>query len=183
MGFVVTSLPTGVSGSGNAGRLSVRMSRYDTLIAAAAVVLLLHVADGAAAGAASLAVQFRVATAFERPVIEGTTNLPDHAILGIALTCQNPPIPNCGVSGYAHVRNGQFVADFSAPAWGIKPGRYQLRLWTPKASVEPASVQAVIGQHGENLAGKYAKPGLRKGETVVEYVSQVTIAKASGPAS
>jgi hypothetical protein len=156
------------------------MRRYDTFIAAAAVILLLHVADGAA-GAPSLTVAFRVATSFERPVIEGTTNLPGHTILGIALTCQNPPDPNCGVSGYFFVRNGQFVADFSAPAWGVKPGKYQLRIRTPVASVEPASVQAVIGQHGENLAGKYVKPGLRKGETVVEFLSQVTIAKPSGP--
>lgn len=89
------------------------MRRYYTLIAAAAMILLLHVGDGAA-GRSSLTVQFTVTTSFERPVIEGTTNLPDHAIVGIALTCQNPPSPNCGVSGFFPVRNGRFVADFSA---------------------------------------------------------------------
>jgi len=158
------------------------MSRYHTFVAAAAVILLLHVADETAR-AASLAVGFSVATSFDGPVIEGTTNLPDHAIVGVALTCQTPPNPNCGARNYVTARNGRFVADFSAAAWGVKPGQYQLRIWTPAASIEPASVQAVIGQHGENLAGKYVKPGLRKGETVVEFVSQVTIAKGSEPSS
>lgn len=128
-----------------------------------------------------LAVDFEIAPSFGRPTIEGRTNLPDGTELGVWLFCLDGPKPrmNCGTSLGATVSNGHFVADFStfAPENAVIPGIYRLEVTT--SGVEPPAVAAVLGQRGENLAGKYVVrliPGVDV--QTIKYSAQIVIGGA-----
>ena len=112
-----------------------------------------------------------------RPIVTGTTNLPDGTHLSIEL--KKPWLPNaqermavglaaCGddcfpltTSGNllddVVVRNGQFsdgpFTDKGAP---LRPGTYVLEVQIIGARDEPPEVLAIIGSRGENMTGPLA---------------------------
>ena len=119
-----------------------------------------------------------------RPIVTGTTNLPDGTSLLIGLT--KPYAPNgrerlaagfppcvemsssgnsCGslsangrrIYNEVVVKNGRFSdGPFTDEGAALPPGTYGLEVWNMIGGVggiQPPSVLAIIGQHGENLTG------------------------------
>jgi hypothetical protein len=108
-----------------------------------------------------IVVEFRVPAAVAGPMIEGGTNLPNGTELMISLQTEAPGCqPKCSISEVkTTVENGHF----SAGPFRIQRGNYLLEITTSIAELEPASVQAVIGGHGENLSGQFIQPELVQG--------------------
>ncbi len=105
-----------------------------------------------------------------RPIITGTTNLPDGTHLQIYL--QRPYLPNarerlavglaaCGntcvplwATVQVVVKNGQFRdGPFTDKGNALSPGTYVLEVMTAGTIREPPNVRAVIGERGENMTG------------------------------
>lgn len=119
-------------------------------------------------------VMFTVPKFFERPIIEGTTNLPDGTGLIVSLQTPVPACrPNCRMwESKSIVKNGQFIAG----PFGVDPGIYTLEITTSMAELESGEVRAIIGARGENLRGPYVKPELVPGAgSTIDYISQITI--------
>jgi hypothetical protein len=142
-------------------------------------------------------VEFTVPLSFDRPVIEGTTNLPNGTVLSISLKTPSPCRPNCQYTdAKSTVKGGRFIAGpfyqkygLESPRWRDPQdardkffqgapvyGTYALEIIVPLAETQPTEVQAIIGPHGENLRGPYLReiaPG--SGVLTIWYTSQITI--------
>lgn len=130
-----------------------------------------------------LIVVFTVQSSFDRPVIEGTTNLPDGTKLIVSLKTPAPCRPDCQyMQSESTVKNGRFIAGQFESQFGLEhifssydpglvrdggmvrfqdhrlvPGTYTLEITTPMAELEPDEVRAIIGPQGENLKGPHVK--------------------------
>ena len=112
-----------------------------------------------------------------RPVIHGATNLPDGSQL--MLTLLRPE------SGYVAqskmtVVGGHFNTErFSAGGNPLNPGKYRVQIVMIGAELQPKSVQAVIGPHGQLMVGELMKPS-PIGGPMMEYETQTQL---GGPAN
>jgi TPR repeat protein len=115
-----------------------------------------------------------------RPIITGTTNLPDGTQLVMWLAqpwlpdakerlaagrtaCGNDScaplqtyskLPN-GVGNGVVVQNGHFTdGPFTYEGSPLRPGNYVLEILVYSSILQPEDVRSVIGQHGENMAGR-----------------------------
>jgi hypothetical protein len=109
-----------------------------------------------------------------RPIVSGTTNLPDGTQLTILI--RKPRLPNaeerlgvdlaaCGddcssstatgtALGGVAVKNGQFRdGPFTDKGDALSPGTYVLEIMIPEAASQPPGVLAIIGPRGENMTG------------------------------
>jgi hypothetical protein len=110
-----------------------------------------------------------------RPIVTGTTNLPDGTHLYISLN--QPFLPNgkerlaaglsaCGDDCFpltvgptrlmdtVVVKNGQFSdGPFTDNGAALRPGTYILDVWFMASVDQPPEVLAIIGPHGENMTG------------------------------
>ena len=135
------------------------MTNTKALLVGTITSLLASVAFGgqqANAGSAPLAVAITLAPTLNDGKIEGNTNLPDGTQMQASL---QPPLatcrPNCGYAweGNLTMTKGRFAIGPLNLARGV----YTLEITTPIAELEPATVRAIIGPHGENLMGPYVK--------------------------
>jgi len=85
-----------------------------------------------------------------RPVLTGTTNLPDGTQIMTSVSRQHPPFT---AQDKVVVKAGKFRAGPFGPPTGLAPGTYEADVTVPYAKVQPANVRAIIGQLGENLQG------------------------------
>ncbi len=91
-----------------------------------------------------------------RPTIHGRTNLPDGAELLVGLSR-----PESAYFGQAKVtvRDGQFATErFSQNGNPLNPGRYKVEVSMSLAALQPETVRAVIGEHGEKMSGSWVTP-------------------------
>jgi hypothetical protein len=111
-----------------------------------------------------------------QPIIHGVTSLPDGSEL--MLTIIRP------ASGYMAqakmtVNAGSFSTEqFSADHRPLNPGRYKIEISMSFASLQPNHVQAVIGDHGQKMTGKYVSRQF--GEATFDFVKEVQL---GGPAN
>src|SRR5262245_61903372 len=84
--------------------------------------------------------------------IEGTTNLPDGALVDYWLY-RGFGLGKDGPTGAAEVRDGEFVIEHDMA--GYEPGRWRMdaSFSTVWGSSQPAAVTALVGSEGEHLAG------------------------------
>jgi len=86
------------------------------------------------------------------PAIVGATNLPDGTKLMIGLRGKEA---NYFAQAHVVVEAGQFKSEkFTAFGKPLPPGFYKLEITMPLASVQPPTVQEIIGKEGERLTGK-----------------------------
>jgi hypothetical protein len=86
------------------------------------------------------------------PIVVGMTNLPDDTKLMIGLRRKEA---NYFAQAHVVVEGGQFKSErFTALGKPLPPGNYRLEITMPLASVQPPTVQDIIGKDGERLTGK-----------------------------
>lgn len=101
-----------------------------------------------------------------KPVIVGTTNLPDGIELMITLQRKES---NYMAQDKANVSGGSFqVGPFSQNGASLNPGTYTLEVSMPLANFQPPPTWPVIGKDGAKLQGPLAKNSMFGGK-VVEY--------------
>jgi len=111
------------------------------------------------------------------PVIQGQTNLPDGTQLIVSLEKTNGPLmgqDNVTVSG------GAFQTDqYSDHGNPYAPGIYTVEISSGEATIQPQSVQVIIGDHGQNmnLGGPVIADqfNLAAGGKVVDYFTAIKI--------
>jgi hypothetical protein len=110
----------------------------------------------------------------DKPFVFGKTNLPDKTELVISIKCKKS---SCGGQAKAIVSGGIFHAGpFTQKGAPFNLGIYTLTVTAPFAPLQPSSVQAFFGAHGENLNGPFVKKvGIGK---LVEYQTSFKIAGA-----
>lgn len=122
--------------------------------AAAAAALLL---SGVASAATPLVFLVTGNPAGGRPIVEGTTNLPDGTELLLTISRK--------ANGYRgqdkfKVQGGKFKStQFTNHGAAFIPGKYVLEVVGPLASVQPAPVRAVIGDNYSNFSSPLIKRG------------------------
>jgi hypothetical protein len=143
------------------------------------------------AGVALLLLHATIATALEpkmklaqshvsgRPLIEGTTNLPDGIELMISLRRK---ASNYMAQDKATVTNGAFRAGpFGQGNSDLNPGAYSVDISTAAVAFQPVSVKTVFGEKGEKLSGPLVKKS--PFGTNIEFHSDVTVGSgATSPA-
>ncbi|HEY1722232.1 MAG TPA: hypothetical protein VGG27_13390 [Magnetospirillaceae bacterium] len=98
-----------------------------------------------------------------QPIFRGSTNLPDGTQL--MLTLSRPASSYMGQTNMT-VKDGHFTTEqFSADGHPLNAGVYEIEITMTMAAMQPKQVQDVIGKEGENLKGRYAKPGILGGIT------------------
>jgi hypothetical protein len=103
-----------------------------------------------------------------RPIVIGETNLPDDTSLLITISRKEA---SYRASDKVVVRDGRFrTTQFSQKGKELNPGTYSVELVMPVAGGQPASVRAVIGDHGEKLIGPTVKHNTF-GRFVKQYVA------------
>ncbi|WP_051258299.1 hypothetical protein [Teredinibacter turnerae] len=98
-----------------------------------------------------------------RIVVTGETNLPDSTELLISLS--NEAVGFTAQDKSA-VRNGKFSAGPLGPKSGLTAGNYVIEVMMPVPSVQPESVQSIIGNEGQYLTGPLVKDSSWGGKTV-----------------
>lgn len=102
----------------------------------------------------------------DKPIIVGSTNLPDGTELMVTITRRESAYM---AQSNTRVSNGAFRAGpFSQKSSPLNPGIYRIEVSSPLTALQPAGVRAVIGQDGSNLGGPLAKRS-KFGGKVVEY--------------
>jgi hypothetical protein len=142
-----------------------REAYFHALLVAVALV------NGATAQALEPTIGIFVETPL-RPVIRGSTNLPDGTELMLTLLR-----PESGYMAQSKTRvlAGHFGSErFSANGNPLNPGKYQVRIITIAAELQTKAVQSVIGAHGERLSGTLIKPS-PLGGSMLEYVAEVQL--------
>lgn len=111
----------------------------------------------------------------DRPVISGTTNLPDGMELMVTISRKES---SYSAQDKARVADGKFRAGpFSQKGGGLNPGTYSLEIMTPMAQVQPPHTWPVIGNGGSKLQGALVKKSPYGGK-VVEYRTNFKVAGA-----
>jgi len=102
----------------------------------------------------------------EKPVVIGTTNLPDGVSLMITLTRSASKFM---AQDKATVKDGAFRAGpFSQKGSGLNPGTYTLEVIMPLADLQPPYTWPIIGNQGASLRGPLSKKS-EFGGRIVEY--------------
>ncbi|MGO2880899.1 MULTISPECIES: hypothetical protein [Halomonas] len=86
-----------------------------------------------------------------RLMVEGETNLPDQAQVQVIVERE---VSRVRWRARARVSDGGFIAGPFGSGSGLPDGGYIVQVQLSEASVQPQTVQAVIGNRGENLAGE-----------------------------
>ena len=90
-------------------------------------------------------------TELPRPMVAGTTNLPDGTELLVSVESLTAKY---SAQNKTTVTGGKFqTVNFSDLGSNLNPGRYSAEVIMPIATVQPKSVQAVIGSDGRDVAG------------------------------
>lgn len=100
-----------------------------------------------------------------RPMITGTTNLPDGAILNVSVERKQT---GYGGGTKATVSNGTFSAGpfgDSSNGGPLRAGSYSLSVTLIYAGMQPENVQAVMGERGSKLKGKLVERSEIAGKT------------------
>lgn len=110
------------------------------------------------APAAALEAELRIhIEQLPRPVVSGTTNLPDGTEL--LVTVERADI-GYKAQAKTSVQGGRYKAGpFSHRDHNLPPGGYTVEVLMPIPPVQPASVRAVIGDAGQHLTGNLVSPG------------------------
>lgn len=116
--------------------------------------LALFLATAQAAAAPSITVTMSVAPAAGRsPAFAGRTNLPDETALSVTAETPGGRVLQ---QQLVSVIGGRFTTARFGP---FAPGRYVLHVVSYAPVLQPPTVQAVIGEFGEHLAGHLVAPG------------------------
>ena len=86
----------------------------------------------------------------KRIIVKGTTNLPNSTDLFI--TVNNEKI-DFRVTYQTSVSNNHFSTSPLGESTGLLDGNYTIEILMPTPSVQPKTVQAIIGEEGEHLSG------------------------------
>lgn len=100
-----------------------------------------------------------------KPIITGTTNLPDGAILNVSVERKQT---GYGGGTKATVINGTFLAGpfgDSSNGGSLKAGSYSLSVTLIYAGMQPENVQEVLGERGSKLKGKLVEISEIAGKT------------------
>ena len=98
--------------------------------------------------------------------ISGETNLPDGMKLGIDLDGPNRYIAQAS----AQVAAGKFVTEwFSYKGKPLPPGKYKVNIHSPYPSLQPSSVQQIIGPGGMRLNGPHVRTDFLKHRILWEH--------------
>ncbi|HDZ47230.1 hypothetical protein LCGC14_0027770 [marine sediment metagenome] len=89
-----------------------------------------------------------------RLMVEGETNLPDGTQLQIVVERE---ISRVRWQARTGVEDGVFAAGPFGSGSGLPDGGYMVRVEVAEASVQPQSVQAIIGNQGQHLAGELVR--------------------------
>lgn len=89
-----------------------------------------------------------------RLMVEGETNLPDGTQLQIVVERE---ISRVRWQARTGVEGGLFAAGPFGSGSGLPDGGYVVRVEVAEASVQPQSVQALIGNQGQHLAGELVR--------------------------
>jgi len=111
-----------------------------------------------------------------QPIFHGATNLPDGTEMMFSLMR-----PEAGYFGESKVtvKIGHFTTDqFSTDHHPLNPGRYKVWISMTFSFLQPKQVQAVIGEHGQKMKGKYVSQ--QSGETTFDYKKEIEL---GGPAN
>jgi hypothetical protein len=112
-----------------------------------------------------------------RPIIYGTTTLPDGAKLLVTLS---RPESKYMAQDDVVVRSGQFrTSSFTQRGQPFNPGTYGVVVSMSLAELQSPEVRAVIGSKGEKMTGPLVKRG-SLGPTF-QYVSTFAVGKAADP--
>jgi hypothetical protein len=111
-----------------------------------------------------------------RPVVMGTTNLPDGTELMISISRTHS---DYHAQDKTTVSGGHFKSvQFSQAGGDLNPGTYRIELIMPRSIVQPQEVQNVIGHTGEHLTGPLVRRAGILGATV-ESTTTFTVGAAS----
>lgn len=87
--------------------------------------------------------------------LKGRTNLPDDTIVIVRLESQDN---NYSAQDKTRVTTQEFATGFFSNHGSALPsGTYRVEVTVPIAQVQPESLRALFGTHGENLTGPYVK--------------------------
>lgn len=90
-----------------------------------------------------------------KPAVIGKTNLPDGTDVMVSISRKESSYSG---QAKAKVTKGEFrTASFTQKGAPFNPGIYKLEVTVPYAPTQPASVKAIIGEHGERLQGNLVK--------------------------
>jgi len=110
-----------------------------------------------------------------RPIIHGSTNLPDGSELIVSISRRESKYK---AQSKVKVADGHFATErFSSKAQPLNPGRYKIEVSMSVAQLQPEQVQAVIGDRGQTMSGKLVMPS-QIGGLVFNYV---TVQQLGGP--
>jgi hypothetical protein len=106
--------------------------------------------------------------------IKGTTSLPDDTILMVRLENQDN---NYSAEDETSVTKQAFATGFFSDHGSALPsGTYRVEVTVPIAQVQPESVRALFGAHGENLTGPYVKKSETfREDNIVEFSQEIRI--------
>jgi hypothetical protein len=101
-----------------------------------------------------------------QPVVHGATNLPDGSELIVSLS---RPESGYTADSKVTVQDGSFTTErFSAGGEPLNSGIYTIEISMSLAALQPEQVQAVIGDHGQKMTGKFVTTS-PVGEPVFDY--------------
>ncbi len=104
-----------------------------------------------------------------QPIFHGATNLPDGSEL--MLTLSRPEILYMAQAKMSVVAGHFTTEQFSAGQHPLNPGRYKIEVSMSIAQLQPKQVQAVIGDQGQRMTGKFVTPAIGGG-SVFDYVNE-----------
>jgi hypothetical protein len=111
-----------------------------------------------------------------QPIFHGATNLPDGSELMLTLS---RPETLYMAQAKMSVVGGHFTTErFSAEQHSLNAGRYKIEISMSTAQLQPEQVQAVIGDQGQRMTGKFVIPGF--GGVMFDYVTERQL---GGPAN
>lgn len=111
-----------------------------------------------------------------KPIVHGTTNLPDGAELIVTISRAQS---RYSAQSKAVVQGGQFVSEqFSQDGGDLNPGTYAVEVTMGTLILSP-SVESIVGANGENLTGKLVKR--TEFGRLLTYTSTFKVGMASNP--
>lgn len=106
-----------------------------------------------------------------KPIVSGTTNLPDGIELMITISRKES---NYRAQDKVKVKDGAFQSvQFTQKGTPFNPGKYSVEVMMPVAGVQPPASWPIIGNEGSKLEGPLVKNDSFGGKTVVFKTSMV----------
>jgi hypothetical protein len=110
----------------------------------------------------------------DKPVVVGTTNLPDGVELMVTIRRKESSYM---AQSKTQVKDGAFRAGpFSQRGYALSPGIYSIEISSSLAFFQPPSTWPIIGNDGAKLQGPLVKKSQFGGGKVVEYETSLTVA-------